>query len=117
VLLHIGTNDMTSNANPTTTAGQLDTLVTNLVAAAPSALIVVAKIIPLGYSNTNYNSYIAQIPDVVKKHAAKNENVIMLDMSTLPTSDIKGNGDVHPTDKGYSDMATLWYGAIKGFLP
>ena len=69
VLLHIGTNDMTSNADPTTTANQLDTLMTNLVKAAPDALIVVAKIVPLGYSNTNYTSYIAKIPDVVKAHA------------------------------------------------
>jgi lysophospholipase L1-like esterase len=117
VLLHIGTNDMTSNANPTTTASQLDTLVTNLVAAAPNALIVVAKIVPLGYSNTNYTSYIAKIPDVVKAHADKNEHVVMVDMSTLPGSDIRGSGNVHPTDKGYSDMADLWYGVIKGYLP
>jgi lysophospholipase L1-like esterase len=117
VLLHIGTNDMTSNADPTTTAKQVDTLVTNLVAAAPDALIVVAKIVPLGYNNSNYTSYIGKIPDVVKTHADKKEHVILVDMSTLPTSDIKGNGDVHPTDKGYSDMANLWYGAIKGFLP
>jgi lysophospholipase L1-like esterase len=116
VLLHIGTNDMTSNADPTTTAKQLDTLVTNLVAAAPDALVAVAKIIPLGYSNTNYNSYIAKIPDVVKSHADKNEHVILVDMSTLPSSDIRGSGNVHPTDKGYSDMADLWYGAIKGYL-
>jgi len=117
VLLHIGTNDMTSNANPTTTANQLDTLVTNLVQAAPDALVVVAKIVPLGYSNTNYDQYIAKIPDVVKAHASKNEHVIMVDMSTLPTSDIRGNGNVHPTDKGYADMADLWYAAIKGYLP
>jgi hypothetical protein len=38
-------------------------------------------------------------------------------MSTLPTSDIHGSGNVHPTDQGYADMATLWYGAIKGYLP
>ena len=90
---------------------------TNLVAAAPSALIVVAKIVPLGYSNTNYTSYIAKISDVAKAHAAKNQNVIMVDMSTLPTSDIRGSGNVHPTDQGYADMANLWYNAIKGFLP
>jgi len=116
VLLHIGTNDMTSNADPTTTANQLDTLVTNLVAAAPNALIVVAKIVPLGYSNNNYTSYIAKIPGIVSAHAAKNQNVIMVDMSTLPGSDIRGSGDVHPTDQGYADMANLWYGAIKGLL-
>lgn len=117
VLVHAGTNDMTSNADPTTTANQLDTLVTNLVEAAPNALIVVAKIVPLGYSNTNYTSYIAKIPDIVKAHASKNQNVVMVDMSTLPSSDIRGSGNVHPTDKGYSDMADLWYGVIKGYLP
>ena len=117
VLLHIGTNDMTSNADPTTTANQLDTLVTDIVQAAPDALVVVAKIVPLGYSNTNYNSYIAKIPDVVKAHASKNQNVVMVDMSTLPGSDIRGSGNVHPTDKGYEDMADLWYGVIKGYLP
>jgi lysophospholipase L1-like esterase len=117
VLLHIGTNDMTSNANPTTTANQLDALVTDLVQAAPDALVVVAKIVPLGYSNTTYDQYIAKIPDVVKAHTSKNEHVVMIDMSTLPGSDIRGNGNVHPTDKGYADMADLWYGVIKGYLP
>ena len=117
VLLHIGTNDMTSNADPTTTANQLDTLVTDLVAAVPNALIVVAKIVPLGYTNANYNSYIAKIPGIVTAHANKNQNVVLVDMSTLPTSDIRGSGNVHPTDQGYADMANLWYGAIKGFLP
>jgi lysophospholipase L1-like esterase len=117
VLLHIGTNDMTSNADPSTTASQLDVLVGNLVKAAPDALIVVAKIVPLGYSNTNYTSYIGKIPGIVSAHAAKNEHVVMVDMSTLPTSDIRGSGNVHPTDKGYADMANIWYEAIKAFLP
>ena len=101
--------------NPTTTANQLSTLITNLVNAAPEALIVVAKIIPLGYSNTNYNSYIAKIPGVVQAHSSG--HVIMVDMSTLPSSDIHGAGNVHPTDQGYADMASLWYGAIKSYLP
>ncbi len=115
VLLHIGTNDMTMNADPTTTANQLSTLITDLTNAAPDALIVVAKIVPLGYSNSNYNSYIAKIPDVVKAHSSG--HVVMVDMSTLPTSDIHGSGNVHPTDQGYADMASLWYGVIKSYLP
>jgi len=117
VLLHIGTNDMTSNADPSTTASQLDVLVGDLTKAAPDALIVVAKIVPLGYTSTTYNNYIAKIPGVVSAHTAKNEHVVMVDMSTLPTSDIRGSGNVHPTDQGYADMANLWYGAIKGYLP
>jgi hypothetical protein len=41
----------------------------------------------------------------------------MVDMSKLPGSDIRGSGNVHPTDKGYADMADLWYGVIKNYLP
>ena len=115
VLLHIGTNDMTSNADPTTTANQLDTLVTNLVKAAPDALILVAKIIPLFYTSTTYNNYVAKIPGIVSAHAAKNEHVVMVDMTSFPSSDF-GNG-VHPSDQGYAYMANLWYGAIKNYLP
>jgi lysophospholipase L1-like esterase len=115
VLLHIGTNDMTNNANPTTAASQLSTLLTNLVNAAPNALIVVAKIVPLGYNNSNYTTYVSKISDVVKTFDGK--HVVLVDMSTLPSADIRGNGDVHPTDKGYADMANLWYGVIKGYLP
>ena len=36
---------------------------------------------------------------------------------TLPGSDIRGNGNGHPTDKGYADVADLWYGLIKSYLP
>src|SRR6185295_2026799 len=115
VLLHAGTNEMTMHAEPTPPANQLSTLITNLVNAAPNALIVVAKIVPLGYSNTNYTSYIGKIPGVVQAHSSN--HVVMVDMSTLPTSDIRGNGNVHPTDQGYADMANLWYGAIKSYLP
>ena len=115
VLLHIGTNDMTSNADPTTTAKQLDTLVTDLVKAAPDALILVAKIIPLFYTSTTYNNYVAQIPGIVSTHAANGEHVVMVDMTSFPSNDY-GNG-VHPSDTGYAFMANLWYQAIKGYLP
>jgi lysophospholipase L1-like esterase len=115
VLLHIGTNDLTNNSDPTTIANQLSTLIGDLVKALPDALIVVAKIVPLGYSNSNYNTYISKIPGVVSSQTSG--HVIMVDMSTLPTSDIHGNGNVHPTDQGYADMAGIWYAAIKNYLP
>ncbi len=115
ILLHIGTNDVTSNADPTTTANQLDTLVSNLVKAAPDALVLVAKIIPLFYASTTYDNYVAKIPGIVSKHAANGEHVVMVDMTSFPSSDF-GNG-VHPSDQGYVFMGNLWYQAIKGVLP
>jgi lysophospholipase L1-like esterase len=115
VLLHIGTNDVTSNADPATTADQLDILVADLVKAAPDALILVAKIIPLFYTSTTYNNYVAKIPGIVSNHAANKEHVVMVDMTSFPSTDF-GNG-VHPSDQGYVYMGNLWYQAIKGYLP
>jgi lysophospholipase L1-like esterase len=115
VLLHIGTNDVTGSADPSTTANQLDTLVADLVKAAPDALILVAKIIPLFYASTTYNNYVAKIQGIVSAHAAMNEHVVMVDMTSFPSTDY-GNG-VHPSDQGYVYMGNLWYQAIKGYLP
>ena len=114
VLLHIGTNDLTSTSAKSTTSDRLDTLLTKIVGVAPDALIVVAKVVPLGYSSSDWDTYNAKIPTVVQTHAGKGQHVVMVDMSKLPTSQLTG---VHPNDQGYAYMANIWYEAIKGFLP
>ena len=40
-------------------------VVTDVVQSCARPPVVVAKMAPLGYSNTNYSQYIAKIPDVV----------------------------------------------------
>jgi lysophospholipase L1-like esterase len=114
VLLHIGTNDLTSSNAKSTTSDRLDSLITKIVGVAPDALVVVAKLIPLGYSSSDWTNYNAKIPTIVQAHVAQGQHIVMVDMSTLPTSQLNG---VHPTDQGYSYMANIWYEAIKGFLP
>jgi lysophospholipase L1-like esterase len=81
---------------------------------APDALIVVAKLIPLGYSSSDWDTYNAKIPTLVQTHAGKGEHMVMVDMSKMPASDQSG---VHPNDQGYTYMASIWYPAIKDFLP
>jgi lysophospholipase L1-like esterase len=114
VLLHIGTNDLTSSSSKTTIADRLDTELGRIVTAAPDALIVVAKVIPLGYTSSDWSSYNAKIPTIVQAHVAKGQHMVMVDMSALPTSQLNG---VHPTDQGYAAMANIWYAAIKDVLP
>jgi lysophospholipase L1-like esterase len=114
VLLHIGTNDLTSSNVKSTTSDRLDSLITKIVGVAPDALIVVAKVIPLGYTSSDWDNYNAKIPTIVQAHAAKGQHTVMVDMSTLPTSQLNG---VHPTDQGYATMADIWYPAIKDVLP
>lgn len=114
VLLHIGTNDLTSSNAKSTTADRLDTELGRIVTAAPDALIVVAKLVPLGYGSSDWDNYNTKIPTIVQAHAAKGQHVISVDMSKLPTSQLNG---VHPTDQGYATMAGIWYAAIKDLLP
>jgi hypothetical protein len=114
VLLHIGTNDLTSSDAKSTTADRLDKLLTKIVSAAPDALIVVAQVIPLGYSSTDWTTYNSKIPGLVEARAAKGEHVAVVDMSKLPSNQLNG---VHPTDQGYATMAGYWYDSIKGYLP
>jgi lysophospholipase L1-like esterase len=114
VLLHIGTNDLTSSNSKATTSDRLDTELGRIVSAAPDALIVVAKVIPLGYSSSDWDTYNSKIPGLVQAHAAKGQHMVMVDMSKLPTSQLNG---VHPTDQGYATMAGNWYETIKSYLP
>jgi lysophospholipase L1-like esterase len=74
----------------------------------------VAKLIPLGYSSSDWDNYNAKIPTIVQAHAAKGQHMVTVDMSKLPSNQLNG---VHPTDQGYTTMASYWYEAIKEFLP
>ena len=87
---------------------------TKIASAAPDALVVVAQVIPLGYSSTDWTTYNSKIPGLVEAHAAKGEHMTVVDMSKLPSNQLNG---VHPTDQGYATMAGYWYDSIKGYLP
>ncbi len=115
VLLHIGTNDITSTTVASTTSTRLDALLTTIVGVAPKALIVVAQITPVGYTSADLTSYNSKIPGIVQTHAGQGQHMISVDMSKMPTSDLSSD-NVHPNDQGYAYMATVWYAAIKGYL-
>jgi lysophospholipase L1-like esterase len=116
VLLHIGTNDITSTGSAsTTTSTRLDGLLTKIVGAAPKALIVVAQITPVSYTSADLTSYNSKIPGIVQTHASQGQHIISVDMSQMPKSDLASDG-VHPNDQGYAYMANIWYTAIKGYL-
>lgn len=112
ILLHIGTNNV-SQANA---ASDLEKIVDDLVAAAPSSLLAVASIIPLPSSSAAVDKYNAGIPALVQKKAAAGKHVIFVDQfKDFPTSELTDG--VHPNDtKGYPRMGDKWYAAIKPYL-
>jgi GDSL-like Lipase/Acylhydrolase family len=113
VLLHIGTNDM--YMTPSGAPDRLGTLIDGIVMAAPDALIVVSKIIPLSLGGSAVTTYNNAIPAVVQKRIDAGKHIVLIDMFTgFPTSEL-GDG-VHPNQAGYSRMAGKWYEAISKYL-
>lgn len=116
VLLHIGTNDITSTGSASaTTSTRLDGLLGKIVAAAPNALIVVAQITPVSWTSADLDTYNSKIPGIVQARASQGQHVVSVDMSKMPKSGLATDG-VHPNDQGYAYMAGIWHEAIRDYL-
>ena len=120
VLLMIGTNDMHYKLDLPNAPARLGKLLDQITTDLPSALIVVAKIVPAnGAQDTLTQAYNAGIPAVVQARTAQGKHLVQVDMyaaldhwSTTLFKDSE-----HPNDAGYSLMADTWYGAIHSLLP
>ncbi|MEP6655389.1 MAG: GDSL-type esterase/lipase family protein, partial [Myxococcales bacterium] len=119
ILLHIGANEVFTKDKDTMST-RLDALVEKIAKNAPSALIVLAQITPVGTSNSGHTQaqvtaanaaqmqYNSKIPAIIQAHAAKGQHIIGVDMSKMPLSDL-GTATLHPNDQGYAYMAGIWY--------
>lgn len=114
VLLHLGTNDVNQDMN----AGapeRLGSLIDQIIAKLPNALIVVAKVIPQPGKASGITAYNNALPQIIQSRAGAGKHVILVDQFTgFPSSEL-GDG-VHPNQAGYMRMAGVWYTAIKGYL-
>lgn len=118
VLLHIGTNDIYAASGQATMPDRLGKLIDKVIAAAPDALVVVAKITPLSNSswNTTIKTYNDAIPGVVKTRADAGKHVIVVDCNTGFTSGMLSSDGVHPQKSGYDFMGDVFYSAISSVL-
>jgi hypothetical protein len=113
ILVHIGTNDM--YMTPTGAPMRLGNLLDKLATGLPNALIVVAKIIPLGGSDSQVKAYNAAIPGIVQTRVAAGKHILVLDLFTnFPAG---GMDNVHPYQSGYNWMGDRFYEVISGLLP
>jgi lysophospholipase L1-like esterase len=127
ILLHIGANDLFTR-DTAGMATRLDALVDKIAQNAPSALIVLAQITPVGTTNNGHTkaevdaanaaqmAYNSKIPAIVQSHLAKGQHITGVDMSKMPLTDLT-TASVHPNDQGYAYMAGIWYAGIKDLLP
>jgi lysophospholipase L1-like esterase len=114
VLLHIGTNDVLQNYNLGGAPGRLSTLIDHITAAAPSADVFVATIIPLSSASQESagRTFNAAVPGIVQAKANAGKRVHLVDMhAALTTADLIDG--IHPTATGYDKMAATWYAALR----
>jgi lysophospholipase L1-like esterase len=116
ILLHIGTND-TGSMDSANMSTRLEALLDKIAQAAPTSLIVLAQIAPLGYNSAPLTTYNTRIPGIVQSHSAKGQHIVGVDMTKLPVPADIASDNVHPNDQGYAYMANIWYAAIKNLLP
>jgi lysophospholipase L1-like esterase len=124
VLIHLGTNDLIQ-----TNSNNLNSTITEAIDAIsdgismirdnnPDAIILLAKILPLYYSNSAhqrvppFNDAILQLGDSLN---TTNSPVIIVDQYSGITSSNLYDG-VHPTPAGENKMAQKWFDALKPFF-
>jgi len=119
VLLMIGTNDVYAASGQSTMPDRLGALMDKIAAAAPHALLVVAKITPLANaaSAATIKTYNDAIPGLVQARAAAGKHVLLADMNTGFSSNMLSNDGVHPNQSGYEFMGNAWYSVISDLLP
>jgi lysophospholipase L1-like esterase len=109
VLLHIGINDL-DRGDPTGAPDRLAMLVDEIYAVRPSAVIILAGLIPstgeLGDRVKAFNARARMLPGVAQ---STGHRLRYVDMPLLPTEMVD---KLHPNDAGYRHMATVYAAAI-----
>ena len=123
VLLMIGTNDVNGNIDVANAPTRLGNLIDEITTDSPTALVVVASIIPInGTNNKNAMTYDAAIPGLVSTRAAAGKHVIFVDNYAAFIKDAnytttEMSNYLHPNMAGYAVLGDSFYGAISAHLP
>jgi lysophospholipase L1-like esterase len=124
VLLMIGTNDINGNVDTANAPTRLGKLIDDITTRAPSALLVVASIIPSKNdgTNSNFQKYNAAIPGLIDTRAKAGKHVVFLDNYKAFSADTSYKttllaDNLHPNTAGYVVLGQAWYGVIGSLLP
>lgn len=123
IALMIGANDVARAHMPDSSA-RLALLLDRIITAAPDALIVLAQITPAQSDEDNgfVEAYNRDLPALVTARQALGKHIILVDMYSAFTAhpDYKTSlmyDNLHPGPAGDEVMASVWYAAIRGYLP
>ncbi|RBQ14077.1 hypothetical protein DP939_42640 [Spongiactinospora rosea] len=111
VLVHAGTNDM-DRGDAGAAPDALKVLVDQVFEDAPTALIVVANLVPSKDSRVQgrIDAFNKEIPAIVEKRVGMGRMIALADMSMVTSGDLVDS--LHPNDNGYRKMADAFHKAL-----
>lgn len=116
VLLHIGTNNIWRlDELPLQAPKRLSFLIDQITAAAPTAQVYVAGIIPSGLYETQVEQLNRAVPAIVASKVSQGKNVRFVDQHKGFTQRDLIDG-IHPTTSGYLKLAEKWWAAMAADL-
>ncbi|HKU44337.1 MAG TPA: SGNH/GDSL hydrolase family protein [Polyangiales bacterium] len=115
VLLMAGTNDIGQAYDLPHAPERLGELLDHLTAAAPDALVVVARLPPLETYRREVAAYNAALSELIDVRVEAGKHIQLVDMfADFPDTELADG--VHPTAAGYERMANIWFEAIRASL-
>jgi lysophospholipase L1-like esterase len=127
VLLHIGTNDISTSDTPANIVSEVSSLLDIIYTSNPQITVILAKIInrlstPTQITTTN--SYNSALQTMAEQRITNGDNLYLVDagdgfiytqdVDPPFTSDMYDN--VHPNDSGYVKIARVWFDKLKEIL-
>ncbi|MCF6158511.1 MAG: hypothetical protein E3K32_08035 [wastewater metagenome] len=110
ILLHIGTNDLTSSPD------DVGLILNEIDRFSEDTLVILALII----NNKNYNPVVTEFNNNVRAMAEERiahcDKIILVDMENAFNYSDDMDDNLHPNANGYSKMADVWFAALKPVL-
>jgi len=121
LLLHFATNDVWSSIPPAQILAAFTTIVQDLRALNPDAIVLVAKIIPLEPADCaacpqRAIDFNAAIPAWAAGVTTAQSPVVVVDQWTGFDNDVDTYDGVHPDEDGYVKIAANWFEALEEVL-
>ncbi|TAQ88007.1 hypothetical protein B7494_g3682 [Chlorociboria aeruginascens] len=112
ILLHAGTNDMTMHEDVENAPERLGLLIDTIIHFNPTALLLVAQIIPNADKDTQQliSNFNMRVPGIVKQRTKTGKKVRVVSMKSFPLAGLSDG--IHPNELGYNYMANVWFQAI-----
>ncbi|KAJ5357016.1 hypothetical protein N7517_011625 [Penicillium concentricum] len=119
VLVNAGSNDCLQTFNIMEAGNRMGGMLDYLWLASPKCTILLSTL--LQNADKEANSVVMRVNDqfraLAQYKATEQRKIVLVDMDTSDGPDVQGFVDgIHPDDKGYHKMASLWFRGIQEAL-